>query len=102
MAQYFALEANQTRRELHVLYPVHHDAAGWFSRYLTTWMSNVGKLGVDSPYLDQLGAMPGTSTPSPPAPRRLCDFGPRFWQQRPRISGRCGVTVAAVLASMNC
>ena len=72
MAQYFALEANQTRRELHVLYPVHHDAAGWFSRYLTTWMSNVGKLGVDSPYLDQLGAMPGTSTPSPPALQRRC------------------------------
>jgi len=31
-----------------------------------------------------------------------CDLGPRFWQQRPRTLARCGVTVAAVLASMSC
>lgn len=54
--QYFALEANHT--ELHVLYPVHNDAAGWFSDYLAQWMSTIGSLQVDAPYLDQLGSKP--------------------------------------------
>ena len=56
--QYFALQANKTSRDLHLLFPVHHDEAGWFSSYLSQWMANVGALGVDAPYLDQLGAMP--------------------------------------------
>ena len=61
--QYFALEDNHT--ELHVLYPVHNDVAGWFSDYLAQWMSAIGSVGVDAPYLDQLGSKPETP-----------DFGP--------------------------
>lgn len=54
--QYFALEDNHT--ELHVLFPVHNDVAGWFSDYLAQWMSTIGSLGIDAPYLDQLGSKP--------------------------------------------
>lgn len=64
--QYFEDAANKTTpRNLHVLFPMHIDADGFWTNYLETWMKQIASAGVDSPYLDQLGYYP-----------RGPDFGP--------------------------